>query len=476
MARFSVSQTDNEDQTIADINWEEESYQQGCACAREQARLSLEALDAELLRGKPKGWTVLGFRERTMVTKFGKVVIRRRLYRDPDGQSRFALDEHFGWESHQQASPSLTESIVTLSAQMPPYQVRGRLFGKTATTVSALTAGVLSTSTVYRLLRAVGQSAIDDERSRWEACFERGEDVCEGEQRVDVLYTEADGVWVHLQREERTHYEVKSGIAYRGWRCVGDNRYELVGKRVYGHASESIPFWEGASLEWGKQYALEWLKLVVVGGDGANWIHKGVGEFARAVFQLDGFHLARACGRGYGRQIGAAVYDGIRAGSTAAVREMMSLAPPPQTERAQRDRAYIESNLTRGMDWRKQVSDAPPDARSLGTMESNGDKLIANRMKKRGMSWTIRGAHRMAKVVQLVHNGELAEFCRNQTRRRRSARHRLEQPSRQGSEVVSKTRVSDWAAASVPALSGPHCSRPWTNSLRNLVQPTHLLN
>ena len=130
MARFSVSQTDNEDQTIADINWEEESYQQGCACAREQARLSLEALDAELLRRKPKGWTVLGFRERTMVTKFGEVVIRRRLYRDPDGQSRFALDEHFGWESHQQASPSLTESIVTLSAQMPPFKYGAGCLGR----------------------------------------------------------------------------------------------------------------------------------------------------------------------------------------------------------------------------------------------------------------------------------------------------------------------------------------------------------
>ena len=48
---------------------------------------------------------------------------------------------------------------------------------------------------------------------------------------------------------------------------MGDNRYELVG-RVYGHASESIPFSRA------KQYALEWLKLVVVGGDGANWIHE----------------------------------------------------------------------------------------------------------------------------------------------------------------------------------------------------------
>ncbi len=148
MARYSVAQTDNEEQAVADIHWEEESYQQGCACAREQARLRLETLDAELLRRKPKGWTLLGFRERTMVTKFGEVVIRRRIYRDEDGQSRIALDEHLGWESHQQASPSLTESIVSLSAQMP--------FGKTATKVSALTAGVLSTSTVYRQLRDVG--------------------------------------------------------------------------------------------------------------------------------------------------------------------------------------------------------------------------------------------------------------------------------------------------------------------------------
>ena len=157
--------------------------------------------------------------------------------------------------------------------------------------VSALTAGVLSTSTVYRLLRDVGHRAIDDEPSRWEACFERGEDVCDGQQQTDVLYTEADGVWGHLQRETRKHYEVKSGIAYRGWRNVGDDRYELVGKRVYGHASEQMPFWEGASLEWGKQYALERVKQFVVDGDGANWIRSGTEEFGNAIFQLDGSHL-----------------------------------------------------------------------------------------------------------------------------------------------------------------------------------------
>ncbi len=190
--------------------------------------------------------------------------------------------------------------------------------------------------------------------------------MCDGQQQADVLYTEADGVWVHLQRETRKHYEVKSGIAYRGWRNVGDDRYELVGKRVYGHASEQMPFWKGASLEWGKQYALERVKQFVVGGDGANWIHKGVEALGHAVFHLDGFHLARACGRGYGRRIGISVYDGIRVGSTTAARQAMSSAPPAQTKMAHRDREYVESNVSTGMDWRNRVPKAPPDARSLG--------------------------------------------------------------------------------------------------------------
>ena len=464
MAQPSVTQWNDEDHTFEGTDWEEQSCREGCAHAREQARLRLKAVDDELLRCKPRGWSVVGFRERTMVTRFGEVVIRRRIYRDEDGRSRIALDEHLGWVSHQQASPSLTESIVSLCAYMP--------FGKTTDTVSALTAGVLSTSTVYRLVEDVGHIALDEERERCEAQFECGEDMSEGRQRADILYTEADGVWIHLQREARKRYEIKSGIAYRGWRRIAEDRYELVDKRVYCHASEKMRFWEGASVEWAKQYALDGVKQFVVGGDGANWIRQGVDEFGCAVFQLDGFHLSRACGRGYGAQIGSAIYEAIRSGSHDYARALMSASAPAETTTAIGDRKYVESNLVVGMDWRNRVSNAPPNARSLGTMESNGDKLIANRMKKRGMSWTIRGAHRMSKVIQLERNGELSELCSS---RRRCVRRETEPPPRQRG-AVSWTRVSDWAETSVPALNGPHSSRPWARSLRNLTRPLHLLN
>lgn len=467
MAELRVHQWIGEGETDVGLEWEEESYREGCAYARELAESRLEALDDELMRSRPKGLRLVGSRQKTLVTRFGDVSIVRRMYRDTDGETVFPLDEYLGWKPKQLASPSITKSVVEMATEMP--------FRVVTKTVSALTAGALSKSTVHRLVQVVGQNALDEDRGRWEAQFERGEDVNEGRQRADILYTEADGVWIHLQREERSHYEVKSGISYRGWRRVGADRYALVGKRVYAHGDDAIPFWEGASLEWSKQYALDRVKLFVVGGDGANWIRRGTEGLGNAVFQLDGFHLSRACGRGYGGEIGPAIYDAVRSGDESLAIALMSAAVPAETTTTIRDREYVESNLVNGVDWRRCVPNVPPDARSLGTMESNGDKLIANRMKKRGMSWTIRGANRMAKTIQLCRNGELSGFCHRrpvhracplldtepvQTRRRTPPRD----------QSMTRTRVSDWAEASVPALTGPHSSRPWVTELRHLLR------
>ncbi len=467
MAENNVSHWNEEGQRVERSDWEEASYREGCAYARERAAARLKALDDELLERKPKGLRVEGFRERIVVTRFGDVSVKRRMYRDQKGNAVFALDESLGWKSHQSSSPSLMESVASI-ATIAPFRVVSRL-------LSDLTGGELSAMTIYRILSSVSESAIEEDSIRSEACFERGEDVCEGQRRVDILYTEADGVWVHLQREEKESCEVKSGVAYSGWRLVGDDRYELVGKRMYGHASERTGFWEGASLEWGKSYDLSRVKLFVVGGDGANWIRSGVEEFGDAVFQLDGFHLSRACGRGYGGELGRALYEAIRSGQTEFARSLMSSAPPCETKTEGSQRKYVESNVSAGVDWRNRVCGVGSDARSLGTMESNGDKTVANRMKKRGMSWTICGARRMVKAIQLERNGELSRFCRkcpdwSQKSFEPGSRPSPKTPTRR------KTGASDWAGATVPALSGPHSSRPWTQTLRNITRNGHRLN
>jgi hypothetical protein len=59
-------------------------------------------------------------------------------------------------------------------------------------------------------------------------------------------------------------------------------------------------------VKWAKAYDLSRLRLVVVGGDGANRIGKGAEVFANGIGQLDGFHLPPACGQAMGkRQVGS---------------------------------------------------------------------------------------------------------------------------------------------------------------------------
>ena len=243
-------------------------------------------------------------------------------------------------------------------------------------------------------------------------------------------------------------------------------------QRVYAHGQESIPFWEGASLEWGKQYALDAVKWFVVGGDGANWIRQGADELPNSEFQLDGFHLARACGRGYGKKLGRAIYEAIRSGDSRRALARMKEAAPAQTRTSARDRRYVEHNVVAGVDWRNRVSYVPKDARSLGTMESNGDKLTANRMKKRGMSWTIRGANHMAKTIQLCRNAELPKYCRN-TRVARPARPPTRR--RPHRRPTPESRAGALPEASMPALVGPHAARPWATSLKHLTQYPRLV-
>ena len=55
----------------------------------------------------------------------------------------------------------MTQSVVEMATEVP--------FRVVTRSVSSLKAGVLSKSTVHRLLQEVGQDALDDECERWES-------------------------------------------------------------------------------------------------------------------------------------------------------------------------------------------------------------------------------------------------------------------------------------------------------------------
>ena len=445
--------------------WEEACYRRGCQVAREEAIRSLAIIEEKLYAARPKGWRVIGFRERTLVTRFGDITVRRRLYQDTQGEYHFLLDEYLNWRPYQQATVSLTEAVVD-SATKSTFRTVSR-------EVEKYSAGVLSASSIHRILQRVSGDAISGEKQELEDCFEKGDLPPPGDRKTSVLYVEADGLRVRLQREgKQKHYELKNAIAYDGWELLPqeDERYRLLSKRVYCHGDNSMPFWDAASLVWHRQWDLGYTKLIVLGGDDAPWIDKGEKELAFCVRNLSGFHLSRSCRRGW--KNGGEVYDAIRSGR---VHELIVNPVQRSGKTAKKNRQYALERLEKGMDWRMKVqgtslaSIVPADARGLGAIEGNQSHLFSDRMKDRGMSWTIKGAQHMGKAIQLIANGELSDWCGRKpanTEMRYSSLsfHLFDELDGSGNRTA------------IPALVGPHASRPWASILRSMTRNTHLLN
>ena len=141
-------------------NWEEECYQVGCKVATEVAKLWMKDIEERLFQEKDRSMGSECFRNRIRVTRFGSFTVRRRLYKDKDGNSHFLLDEYLNWEPYKHSTPSLRKALVELATKTTFRDVDKAL--------ENLTAGVLSVPTIHRVLQEVSQKAIQNERREWE--------------------------------------------------------------------------------------------------------------------------------------------------------------------------------------------------------------------------------------------------------------------------------------------------------------------
>ena len=217
---------------------------------------------------------------------------------------------------------------------------------------------------------------------------------------------EADGASIALQREEERRTEVKLGIAYEGWQRVGENRYKLKEKISYTGIMDGERFWEGFSLTLAKKYDLSRVGQVIVGSDGAEWAREGA-DLLGGIFQLDRFHLLRALRRGVGGELAGKVYQACVVGDVAKADSLLRQAQEGTRGESAKQiaqlRGYLLNNSPGLRDYRLEVG--YDGLRGLGAIEGNVDKLIANRMKKRGMSWTRCGGNRMARLINLREMG-----------------------------------------------------------------------
>lgn len=445
--------------------WEEAVNNLSQRIAGEVGTMVMRAMDDALFEQKGKGLIVVGRRKRTITTRFGSLQIERRLYRDAEGNHRFLLDEAMGLEPARTLTPSMRH-LANLLASHVPYRVA-------ASIIRCFITDGPSHATLHSEVGRTGEEKIADEEEKARSLFEDGELPDSKMKKTPRLFIEADSTTVALQRAKRKRAELKLGVAYEGLEPSSGKALRAVGKTVQAGFAATEEFWQAFSVSLASTYDLGGVGEVVLGGDGASWVRGGSKLFPVKRFQLCRFHLKRALRTALGpdhdkvRLAYKAACKGDHEGADGILAEAESAATDERKEQIAGTRRYLAANRGCLADWRTDEQ-REEGVRGLGAMEGNIDKLLANRFKKRGMSWSVRGGDSMAKVIQLRQNGELEGWV--QGARQRQDQDTLIAPAVEKLKKRLKEDPAGWLDAHMPALDGPHSDRPWVLMLKEMAR------
>jgi hypothetical protein len=410
--------------------------------------LVLEVLDDCLQGMVPSSWKNVGRERRRMVFEHGYTVYRRRIYKDEKGNRRKPLDELLNIRRYERNSQNVQELGSALAAKST--------FREAADLISFLLKTEISPSSVHRMVKRMGKRILAQEK----------EPVSRppGTIPAPVLNGEADGVWIHLQRERKKKAEVKVGMMYTGKIPIGKGRFRCENKVTMTQLGGSTREWQlKMCLEADQTYDLTTTQMVAVGGDGSPWVmHSFDNLLLPQIRKLDPFHVSRAVHQAFGSYLDCSVLlktlnaEGLEAVITD-LHACIQKAHGKRREQMKKTYKYLWNNreaLT-NLD-RRGLPDLP--FCTLGAIEGNVDKLVRQRMEGRGFCWTIEGAQMMLAVLR--HKDELLahSFCYVPIGEKKKPVNRVKIPKdRPTYEPVS---------GSLPIFLGPDQSQPWVKLLR----------
>ncbi len=113
-----------------------------------------------------------------------------------------------------------------------------------------------------------------------------------------------------------------------------------------------------------------------------------------------------------------------------------------------------------------QVKLKDKEIERAGSIESNINKVIASRFKKRGMSWSKKGALHLLKIKKTILNNECVDWWK--TERERNIKVGKYKPPLPAAYFKKETETSLLIEVSLPAISGPDQGKSWVGVLRKL--------
>lgn len=365
----------------------------------------LESMDEVLLEARDKDrFETRDFQQRSIDTLFGTGVdFQRRRYYDREKKKHvYLLDEALGLVPREQLSPGLKAAMLTQAVTTSSYRKAAEsltsLLGFPAVSHESIRQAVIEVGTA---LEAAGAEEREDPQ---------------GDRQVDVIFLEADGMHISLQQEQNRSVEEKVLTTHEGWEPRHPSSAEFALVNVDQFRTNDADFWEAGSRHVYSRYDITEDTLVVLNGDRAKWIRKGVKYFPQAMYQIDQFHLKRDIRRLF-RSIPEQIETLFEAldgddvtGATFLAR--LAEATAKLTDKKRRDEA---TRLLRDLsdipeatvDYRRRMKArglCTEGLRGLGAAESQIDRL-SDRLKGRGRSWRHEGEAAMMELQCARNNG-----------------------------------------------------------------------
>jgi len=395
---------------------EKEIYTAACKMACSVLSNILEVMDKKLAQERDKSkYRHKGQRKTTIKTLMGEVTFRRTVYKHIDDEGRktfvYLLDQQLGFDTIGLISTNLAEKVVE-NASISSFR-------NTAKNITELTGQSISHGGVWNVVQALGEKVKADEDKQVKAAEKN---QLSGPKEVAILFEEADGVYINIQGKDRPKsgkkLEMKVAVAYEGWKEVSKNRFELVNKIACAGFEDASTFYKKKEAMIAREYNIDEIRMRILNGDGASWIQHGMDD--TVYYQLDPFHKHKAILRNVRNEeqrktIIELLGENKIEDTLAYIDALANSVEDEKEEKKLRDLyLYFNGNSHGLMPYQARGLDipAPPEGlvyRNLGTMEHHICDIIAQRMKHRKASWSIKGAENLGKLLAVKVSGKLHE-------------------------------------------------------------------
>jgi len=405
-----------------------------------------------------------GKREKYFLTRFGDILYSRTRYKDKKtGKSCYLLDEALSIVKNQRISLSRARIECFLSS-LSSYRevVEG---------IRLLIGGPRCHEAIRQSVIKEGKLIIENQEKK----LKQIENLDYPDKEApDTAYLEADATYISLQhkgKKEKEKLEVKLGVGYIGKEARYKTGRSKRLKEKFTFIGTGKDFMRNLSLLAEERFPLSKVKKVIFGGDGDSWITSGIKDyFSSATYILDLYHLYKKFKECLSKRKeeqkvikDLLLSNQIDQGLSVIDQLIRNSYDLKEKDNLVKLYTYISRNR-QGISNQFKLKEQ--EIGRAGAIESNVNKAIAARFKKRGMSWSIPGALALLKIKETILNGEWDDWW--ETERERNIKVGQYKPPLPASYFKKETETSPLIEVSLPALRGPDQGKPWVGVLRKL--------